>query len=196
MRLFRLGYVFTISFFLLLAIVTLTFGFYQAPAGPKAPAYPSITPSYSMASPSSFNDAEYQRQMEDYQKKQTQYQEDQKHFLGQKVVPYARNVFVFWIVVLFAIVALGVLLAYLGAELAGAGLAFTGVWAVLFGPLGCMVWFAQSLVRSFGGKAEEDFSVTSLLQAVGIASGLAVLVLLILGVLLFRERRSKQSPTF
>ena len=189
MRLFRLGYVFTVSFFIFLAVVTLTFGFYQAPKGPKAPEYPSITPSYSLASPSASNDAEYQRQMDQYEAENKKYLEGQKNFLGDEIVPYARNVFVLWIVTLLAIVGMGAVLARLGADLVGGAMAFTGVWAVIFGPLGCIIWFAQSLVRGFGGRAEEQFSVTPLLQAVGMASGIAVIILLLIGLLLFKQKQ-------
>lgn len=183
MRLFRVGYVVTLSFLIVLSVIMLTFGFYPTPKGPKAPEYPS----YSDLSVTYDSEAYRQRQQQ-YDQKQKVYQAEQKNFLQDKIVPYARNVFVFWIVMLLITAALGAAIARFVSELVGAGFAFSGVWAVLFGPLASLIWFANSLVRSFGRRAEQEFTVEPLLQAVGLTTLFSVVILAVVGVLLFRNR--------
>ncbi len=183
MRAFRIGYILTLSFLIVLTVVTLTFGFYPAPTGPKAPDYPSSRSTFSTEG--SFDTDSYKSEYETYQKDRDRYEAEQKNFLKDKIVPYARNVFVIWIVVLLVFQVGGMLLSKYFSGLLGAAFSFSGVWAVIFGPLGGLLWFVNSLVSSFAGRAEEEFTVVPIFQAVGISGLLGVVVLTVVGLVLY-----------
>jgi len=190
MRAFRISYILSLSFLIVLTVVTLTFGFYSAPAGPKAPQYPSRS---LLNSDADFDSDSYAKQYDSYQKDQDRYEAEQKNFLNDKIVPYARNVFVIWIVLLLGFQVAGMVLSKYLSGLVGAAFSFSGVWAVVFGPLGGLLWFVNSLVSSFAGRAEEEFTVIPIFQAVGTASLIGVVVLTILGLVLYRKTRQTNS---
>jgi hypothetical protein len=185
MRAFRIGYILTVSFLIVLTVVTLTFGFYSAPTGPKAPAFPSST-----SLGSDFSSEAYQTQYEQYQKDRDRYEAEQKNFLKDKIVPYARNVFVIWIFILLTFQVAGMVLSKYFSGMIGAAFSFSGVWAVIFGPLGGLLWFVSSLVSSFGARAEEEFTVVPIFQAVGISGLVGVLVLTLAGIILYGRSAS------
>lgn len=188
MRAFRIGYILTLSFFLVLLVITLTLGYFSAPKGPKAPKYPSSS-SYMDSSSSSYDRNEYSKMYEQYKKERQKYEKEQKTFIQDKVVPYVRNVFVGWVVLFLLFQVIGLVLAKFGSALVGAAYSFSGLWAILFGPLSGLVWFVGSIVSgmvtSFGSEAESEFTVRPIFQAVGLTSLVGVIVLTALGVLLF-----------
>lgn len=186
MRAFRIGYILTFSFLLVLMVVSMTFGFFPAPTGPKSPTYPTS---------SSYSDPSYSQNLTQYDKQQKQYQESQKTFLQEKIVPYARNVFVSWIILLITFQIVGMVAGYWGSGLVGAGFSFSGVWAVIFGPLGGLLWFANSLVASLGRTADNQFSLEPIYQAIGLTSLVGVIVMSVLGVFLYGRVRQLLIPT-
>lgn len=189
MRAFRIGFVFTLSFLLILTILMMTLGFYPAPVGPKAPEYPtstttSVYPSTTTASPD-----DYTKKYAEYDQAKKQYDQDQKTFLQDKIVPYARNVVVFWVLMLVLFEIAGVILVKRFSEVVGAGFAFSGVWAVIFGPFGGILWFVNSVVSSFGSRANQTFSADIIFQSVGIMALLGVIAMTATGFYFFRKAR-------
>lgn len=186
MRAFRIGYILTFSFLLVLMVVSMTFGFFPAPTGPKAPTYPTS---------SSYSDPSYSQNLAQYDKQQKQYQDSQKSFLQEKIVPYARNIFVSWIILLIMFQIFGMLIGYWGSGLVGAGFSFSGVWAVIFGPLGGLLWFANSLVASLGRSAESQFNADPIYQAIGLTCLVGVIVLMVLGIFLYGRVKQFLMPS-
>ncbi|HEY4694636.1 MAG TPA: hypothetical protein VIH52_01580 [Candidatus Nanoarchaeia archaeon] len=193
MRAFRIGYILSLSFLLILTVVTLTFGFYQPPSGPKAPEYPDSSSSLYDSS-GDLSDDVYQRrlderdkQLDEYDAKQKIYEEQQKTFVKDKVVPYARNVFAFWVVMAVGFQVIGLLLSKFRSPLVGAAFSFSGVWAVILGPLGGLLWFVNSLVSSFATQAEQEFTTESIFQTIGLISLLGVALLTTLGLFFYGE---------
>jgi len=184
-RAFRIGYILTLSFLLVLMVVTLTFGYYSAPKGPKAPEYPA----------GSSLSSTYQTEYDQYQKDRKKYEDQQEGFLQEKIVPYARNVFVIWIIFLLIFQVVGIVIARFGSALVGAGFSFSGFWAVVFGPLGGLLWFVNSLVSSFGRAAEQQFNPEPILQAIGITSLIGVVVISMLGTLFYGKIKDIVMPT-
>lgn len=193
MRAFRIGYVFTLSFLLILAVVMLTFGFYPAPVGPKAPEYPTYpSMSYDSTNTTAYSkqQAEYDGLRKSYDEEKKQYDENQKTFLQTDIVPYARNVFMIWLLALVAFQVVGLLFVRrLGLPLVGAGYSFSGVWAVFLGPIGGFLWFASSIVSAFGQRANQQLVLDPLNQSIGIVSLLGVIVLSVLGFALLKEEK-------
>ncbi len=187
MKLFRIGFVLTLSLLLILMVGSITFGFFSAPEGPKAPTYPSLSnPSlFGNSSITSSNSSAYSSSLKKYEEERKKYEEEQKNFVKDKVVPYTRNVVVAWLILLIAFEAIGVVLTKFGSPLVGAGYAFSGVWAIFFGPIGGLIWFANSLVSSFSRQAEATFSIDPILQAVGVVSLVGVVALTALGILFY-----------
>ncbi len=197
MKLFRIGFVLTLSLLLILMVGSITFGFFSAPEGPKRPSYPSYSNSSSFGS-SSLNNSnsaanlkKYEEESKKYQEESKVYQEEQKNFVKDKVVPYTRNVVVAWLILLVAFEAIGITLTKFGSPLVGAGYAFSGIWAIFFGPIGGLMWFASSLVSQFSTQAEASYSVDPILQAVGVVSFIGVISLTALGILFYGKIGSK-----
>jgi ABC-type multidrug transport system fused ATPase/permease subunit len=178
-------------------VVTNTFGFFPAPEGPKAPEYPSSSSLYNFGDDSTSRTSEYNARYQEYQKQQDQYQNEQKNFVQDKVVPYARNVFVVWVVLLIAFQVVGLTLTKYGSPLVGAAYAFSGVWAVIFGPIGGLLWFVNSLISSFSSRADQSFTVEPIFQGVGITTLIGVVVMTVLGILFYGQisipRRQKEA---
>lgn len=195
MRAFKIGFVLTLSFMIFLGILSCSFGFFPAPVGPKAPAYPS----YSSALPSPLSSLggsyqttaptqtqlSYDQQMTQYQSDLKKYQEEQKIFIQGKIIPYVQGMFISWILVLVLIGVIGILMVKYISELVGGALIFTGVWAAFVGPLGGTFWFINSLVSSFAKQVEAEFSVQPIFQAVGITTIVGAIILILLGAFLF-----------
>ena len=137
----------------------------------------------------SYDTDEYEKQYEQYQQQMEKYNKEQKTFMQDEVVPYVRTVFVIWVVMFLLFQVIGVLLAKFGSAMVGAAYSFSGLWAILFGPLSGIIWLVGSvaigMVSSFGGEAEAEFTVRPIFQAVGLTSLIGVIVLTALGVLLF-----------
>ena len=184
MKLFRIGFVLTLSLLLILMVGSITFGFFSAPEGPKRPQYPSYSSSSSFGS-SSLSNSNSSANLKKYEEESKKYEEEQNNFVKDKVVPYTRNVVVAWLILLIAFEAIGIILTKFGSPLVGAGYAFSGVWAIFFGPIGGLIWFANSLVSQFSTQAEASYSVDPILQAVGIASLLGVVALTAMGILFY-----------
>src|SRR4030067_1787529 len=162
MRAFRIGYIITLSFLLVLMIITLTFGFFPAPKGPEAPKYPSYSDySYttSYTSTKKYDTSKYESEQKKYREDQAKYQTEQKNFVQDKVVPYTRNVFVAWVVLVLLFQIIGLFLAKFGSDFVGAAYSFSGLWAVIFGPLSGIIWAAASLVSSFSRGAEAEVTI-------------------------------------
>lgn len=190
MRAFRIGYILTLSFLLILTLVMLTFGFYPAPTGPKMPEYPN----YASDSTDSYDPTAYQRQMNEYTEAQETYKAQQSTFMQDHIVPYARNVFVIWILSLVVFQVVGLILIRSVSDIAGAAFSFSGVWAVIFGPLGGMLWFASSLAASFGARADQTYSAEPIFQAIGIISLLGSIILTVLGIILMKKHTPTTAP--
>ncbi len=192
MRAFRIGYVFTLSFLLILSVLMLTLGYYRAPVGPKAPEYPTSTTTPAMPSTTTsdtITSMDYTSPYTEYEKAKKQYDQDQKTFLQDKIVPYARNVVVFWVLMLVLFEVAGVILVKQFSEVVGAGFAFSGVWAVIFGPFGGILWFVNSMVSSFGNRANQTVSADIIFQSVGIMALLGVIAMTATGFYFFRKAR-------
>lgn len=126
---------------------------------------------------------EYQKKMEQYNKDYKQYQEDQKNFMKDKIVPYVKNVLVLWIVMLVGFELIGLGLAKLGSTLTGSAFAFTGVWAIIFGPIGMSIFLMNSLVSSYAVRSEQPVSVESIFQTTGFVGLAGVIILTVAGIL-------------
>lgn len=184
---------------LFLAGVSVSFGFFSPPTGQKAPVYPeypsSVTNSsldlpqgsteYKVAS------TKYSQDLENYKVAKKQYDQGQKGFVQNKIVPYARNMFIGWVFVLTLLAVVGLVLAKFASELVGAGFMFTGVWVAIVGPLGGLVWFANSLVSGLARQAEAEFSLDQLFQAIGLTTIIGVIILSIIGIVLFPKRKDE-----
>lgn len=188
MRAFRIGYVVTLSFLLLLMVITLTLGYFPPPQGPKAPEYPSSS-RYPSSSGTSYDSTDYSNQQRTYNERKKQYDEDQKRFLQDKIVPYTRNIFVSWIFMLVLFEVIGIVLVRSISEVVGAAYAFSGVWAVVFGPFGGLLWFINSIVSNFGTRAEQKISTETITTSIGMSALLGVIVLTTLGIFYFKNMR-------
>lgn len=189
MKAFRIGYITTFSFLLILTVFSATMGFYPAPKGQKMPEYPvSTNTTYDYNDPVQVQrqQAEYKAQQDKYQSDLKSYQEQQKTFIQDKVVPYARNVFVVWITAVVVFEIIGLLFIKMGASLVGAGFAFTGFFAVIFGPLGGLMWYVSYLVSSFARGADQQFSSDPLFQAIAVTSIIGAIALAVVGYILER----------
>lgn len=204
MKAYRVGYILMLSFLLVLFIVSLTLGFYPAPKGPKAPEYPTYnsydSSSYNRntyGSGSNYGYDSYSEKMKQYDQDRKDYEAEQRTFVKRKVLPYVRNVFVFWIIVLGLFQVVGLFLARMGADLVGGAFSFSGVLAVLFGPLTGLIWFANATVQSFSGRVEEQLSLDPLWQALTIVSLLGIIGLTVVGLMLFGplHLRPRSQPT-
>lgn len=194
MKAFRVGFIVSLSFLLLLSVITGTLGFFPPPKGPKPPEYPKYpTSSYT------YNDPQYAKQQKEYSDAMKKYDDDtktyqdsQKNFTQKNIIPYARNVFIAWIafVVLFEII--GLLFVQMSSSLVGGGFAFTGFWALVFGPVGGLMWYASALVSSFARTSSQEFSSDPVLQAICLASIIGAAVLSAAGFVL----ESKNRPLF
>ncbi len=195
MKAFRVGFIVSLSFLLLLGVVTGTLGFFPPPKGPKPPEYPKYpTTSYT------YNDPQYTKQQQEYNNAMKKYdddtkkfQEEQKNFTQKSIVPYARNIFVAWIGVVVLFEILGLLLVQMNSSIVGGGFAFTGFWAVVFGPIGGLMWYASALVSSFSRTSSQEFSSDPVLQAICLASLAGAVVLAVAGF--FLESKNKQLFT-
>lgn len=187
---FRIGYIVTFSFLLILAVVTGTFGFYQAPTGAKSPESPAY-PTYNYS-----NQVEYAKQQSDYAAAQQKYQEklkafqvSQKNFISDKIIPYTRNVFVMWIAAVVVFELIGLLFIKMSSSMVGSGFAFTGFLAVVLGPVGGLLWYASSIVSTFSHNADQEFSSLPIYQAICVTALIGVVVLAAIGY--FLELRNK-----
>lgn len=174
-------------------VVAGTFGFYPAPKGakmPESPAYPTYN--YGDSATLAKQQAEYNTKQQKYQDELKTYQNQQKTFIQNKVVPYARNVFVGWIaaIVLFEIV--GLLFIKMSSSLVGSGFAFSGFFAVVFGPIGGLLFYVSWLVSSFSRGADQQFSSDPVFQAISVASLVGVVALAAVGYIL----ELKNKPQF
>jgi hypothetical protein len=192
MKAFRVGFITTLSFLLVTAVVAGTLGFYLPPQGEKAPEYPlNNYPSYNNSDTVEYQQqrALYQQQQQAYQDQLKSYQESQKTFVQDKIIPYTRNVFILWILAIVIFEITGLLLIGMSSSLVGSGFVFTGFWAVVYWPIGGIIWYVNSIVSGFAGRANQEFSSDPLLQAVSLVSIGAVVLLSIVGLIL--ERRNK-----
>lgn len=194
MKAYRVGYILMVSFLLVLFVVSMTLGFYPAPKGPKAPEYPKYD-SYSDSSysrdpyGSDYGYDSYSNKMKQYEEDKEDYEAEQRSFVRKKVIPYVRNVFVFWIIILGLFQVVGLFLARMGADLVGGAYSFSGVIAVLFGPFTGLIWFANSTIQSFSGRSEEQVILDPLWQALTVVSLLGVIGLTVVGLILFGPLR-------
>lgn len=125
---------------------------------------------------------EYQQKMDQYNKDVKKYQEDQKNFMSEKIVPYVKNVLILWIVMLVLFELIGLGLVKLGSTLTGSAFAFTGVWAIIFGPIGMSIFLMNSLVSSYASRSEQPVSVESIFQTTGFVGLAGVVILTVAGV--------------
>lgn len=126
---------------------------------------------------------EYQQKMDQYNKDVEKYQNDQKNFMKDKIVPYVKHVLVLWIVMLVAFELIGLGLVKIGSTLTGSAFAFTGVWAIIFGPIGMSVFLMNSLVSSYASRSEQPVSVEGIFQTTGFVGLAGVIILTVAGVL-------------
>ena len=180
---------------LLLSVFTFTIGYYPPPEGPKKPDYPTYSPPPSLLqSLQGTTQSTYQYPDSGYQSELERYQEDQKTFIKDEIIPYARTVLVGWVSMIVVFEIVGVLLVKIGQSLVGGAYAFTGVWAIIFGPIGSLFWFVSSLVSSFAGRANQDYSFDPIMKTLALtfifgSVLLTLLGLVILGNLRFRVPR-------
>jgi hypothetical protein len=80
----------------------------------------------------------------------------------------------------------------MGSTLVGGGFAFSGFWAVVFGPVGGLMWYVGTLVSMFANTANQSYSADPLMQTISITSFAGVVVLSVVGF--FME--SKNRPVF
>lgn len=190
---------------LLLSAFTFTIGYYPPPEGPKAPEYPAYSPPpasflQSLQGTTTMQQSPYPYPDNDYQTKLDRYKEDQKTFIKGEILPYTKNVLVGWVLTIVAFEIIGMLLVKMGQFLVGGAYAFTGVWAIIFGPIGSLFWFASSLIASFAGRANQDYSFDPIMKALALSLifgsvFLTLLGLVILGNLRLRlPRFSMQGP--
>ena len=144
----------------------------------------------------------YSEDLKKYDEDMKVYKNTQKVFIKDKIVPYVRNIFVGWIAIVILFEALAIFFIKIGSDLVGSGYAFSGVWAIIFGPIGGLIWYASALISSFSKQAEQEFSSDPVLKAVTWASIIGVVVLTLLGNFLYGKMlphlpRSKQTvPPF
>lgn len=190
MKAFRVGFIVSLSFLLLLAIITGTLGFFPPPKGPKPPEYPKY-PSYNSSDQAAYTkqQADYAEASKKYDEDTKAYQDQQKSFTEKKIIPYARNVFIAWIGIVVVFEIIGLLFVQFNSSLVGGGFAFTGFWAVVFGPIGGLMWYASALVSSFARTSSQEFSSDPVLQAICLASFMGALILSAVGFVL--ENRNK-----
>jgi hypothetical protein len=190
MKAFRIGFIATLSFFIVVGIFSATLGYYPPPKGEKMPEYPTMG-KYDYNDPDGYKKAsdEYQKKSDKYSEDLEKYQEDQKSFVKKKIVPYARNVFVGWVLSIALIEIIGLVVSAAGYQLAGGGWAFAGFWTIFLGPLGSILWYVNTLISSFARQADQDFSTDPILQALAITCFVAVL--LMTGVAIFLERTKR-----
>lgn len=189
MKAFRVGFIASLSFFIILGIFTTTLGFYPPPKGQKMPEYPKY-PTVNYTDPNYQSELQkYDVEMKKYDTDLKKYQEGQKTFAKDKIIPYARNVFVGWIMVILGIELVGLVVSSAGYQLVGGGWAFSGVWAILFGPIGSLLWYANTLIASFTRQAEQEYSTDPVLQAVAISCIVAVIAMSGVGIFLEKAKR-------
>jgi len=196
---FRIGFIASLSFLLIIAVFAGTMGYFPPPEGPKAPEYPNYTDYQFLSQPLNLlnqnqiqqtpidtsYESEYDKALREYNEAREAYEEEQASFVEEKIVPYARNVFVSWIVLQTVFVLIGVFFIKINSELVGSGFAFSSVWTILFLPLGGIIWYANLLISSFAMQAEKTYSADPILQAVMWTSIAGVLLLTIFGSILY-----------
>lgn len=195
MKAFRVGFILTLSFLLVMAVFSGTIGFYPPPKGLERPEYP--TPSTDIID---YNDpAAYERQQaeqrqkyDEYQVQVDAYEKQQKTFTQEKIVPYAQTVFAGWIIAVVLFTIIGLIMVQLGSTLVGGGFAFSGFWAVVLGPVGGFMWYAGTIVSRFANTANESYSADPLMQTICITSTVGIVVLSAVGFIL----ESKNRPQF
>ena len=121
--------------------------------------------------------------MEQYNKDLKSYQEDQKNFMSEKIVPYVKHLLVLWVILLVLFELIGLGLVKIGSTLTGSAFAFTGVWAIIFGPIGMSIFLMNSLVSSYASRSEQPVSVEGIFQTTGFVGLAGVIILTIAGVL-------------
>lgn len=178
MRAFRIAYILGLGFLLFIMVITLTIGFFPPPTGPSSPQYPSF----------SSEGSAYESTYKAYDKERARYGEEQQDFVGDKIVPYVRNVITAWIVTFVVFIIAGMFFARTYSEIVGAGFAFSGVFAVVFGPIGSLVWLTSSLVSAYSGRAAQEYNTDSIAQAAGITTLLGVITLTLLGIMWYGKR--------
>lgn len=204
---FRIGFVAAFSFLLVVAVFSGTLGYFPPPEGPKAPEYPTYT-DYPLGAQApnilnqnqvqQFNDlqpieSDYEKAVREYNEERKKYEEEQASFVDEKIVPYARNIFIAWISLQTLFVLIGLFFIKINSELVGSGFAFSSVWTILFLPLGGIIWYANLIISSFALKAEETYSADPILQAVMWSSIFGVVLLTIFGNLLYGVIRFPKS---
>lgn len=196
---YRVGYVITLSFMLIASMFTFTLGYYPPPEGPKRPEYPTYSPG-PIPLMQSLQQIPYQYpQQGDYDKYQRelkQYEADQKNFIKDKIIPYTKRVLVGWILVIVLLEVIGLILTNAGQSFVGGAYAFSGVWAVIFGPIGSLVWFLSAIVSSFAGRANQDYSADPVLKAVSVALIFGSVVLTVFGLILIGNLRLRFPQIF
>ncbi|HVZ11578.1 MAG TPA: hypothetical protein VG965_00980 [Patescibacteria group bacterium] len=192
---FRIGFIVTLSFMLILMVVATTIGFFPPPTGPKAPIYPTYPTGSTLTYGTTLNSPEetkYQNDMKKYQDDQKSYQDEQKNFVKDKIVPYAKGVLSSWVLAIIIFEVVGILLVKFGSPLVGSSFAFVGFWAVLFGPLGSFFWLVGSLVSSFAGRANQDYSLDPIFKMLAIVLLLGCVVLTLLGIFMIDNLNLKK----
>src|SRR3989344_482250 len=173
MRAFSIGYIITLSFLLVLTVSSITLGYFGPPKGPIPPEYPSTSlnmgynqlsfptaPIFGQqnqfgafpATPTSGNS--YQDKLRKYEEDKKNYDEEKKVFMQEEMVPYIRNIFVAWIMIFVIFEVTGLMFAKFISTLVGAAYAFSGAWAVIFGPLWGITFTVSSLVASLTRQSE------------------------------------------
>lgn len=142
-----------------------------------------------------FRESDYQRRLQQYEKDREKYEEDKADFINDEVVPYVRNVFMIWLVAVIAFELAGILLIKIGSVLTGSAFAFTGIWAVIFGPISGAIFLMNNLASSYLRRGDEQINVESIFQAVGIVGLLGVVVLSAAGYFLENVFWKKKSAS-
>jgi hypothetical protein len=179
MKAFSIGYIVTLSFLLVMTLLFATLGFYPAPVGPKSPQYPNT--SYST---SNMSQEEIERQasrLAAYDRERKKYDEEQKTFASKHLLPYSRNVIVGWIGILVILQIIGVLFLRHTPHVAGA-YAFTGVWAVIFGPFVGTALIAGSVISTINASQAEPVPLDSFYKTVTFFGVLGCVALTTIGM--------------
>jgi hypothetical protein len=195
---YRIGYVITLSFMLIASMFTLTLGYYPPPSGPVRPEYPTYSNSSLQQNTLQNNfgtQNTYQDEYTKYQDDLKKYEEEQKGFVKDKIIPYTRNVLVGWVLAIVLFEIIGLVLTKMGQSFVGGAYAFSGVWAVVFGPVGSLIWFASAIISSFAGRANQEYTADPVFQAVSLALILGSVVLTVLGVVLFGNLKISSQPS-
>ena len=172
------------------AVVTIMIGYFPPPVGPKPPEVPGYT------IPTTNDTSQYQKQYDSYTKAQTTYKVKQKKFVQDKIIPYAKNIAISYLVFSITFEVLGVIIYKFASKLVGAAYVFSVIWAILVSPFASVSFFVNTLVSSLGSQTQIDYNADSIFQAVGITSVFGVAVLTVLGIIFFPRKKKIISVQF